>query len=231
MTTARPASRMRASRGLRDDPTCAAAGRPHVGQNFHPNSSSDPHAGQFKVVTFWPQCGQNVIGRPVGSGSLHERHRSPARGTTTRTPPLVFAVVVGVGIAAGVAFGVGARRSFGARLGAAAPPVEPELAARAAGGAAGLCLGRSGGAPLAPRAEPARCAVQPVEGASPRERPRFHRVRCPDSAARSGTARPSPARMLERRGSGFASTRAPPQRVAHPVVDDQIVARAGRAAR
>jgi hypothetical protein len=29
--------------------------RPHVGQNFQPTSSSEPHAGQFIVVTFCPQ--------------------------------------------------------------------------------------------------------------------------------------------------------------------------------
>src|SRR5215467_14778165 len=36
------------------------------------------------VVTFSPQCGQNVIVRPAGSTSLQERHRSPACGTTDR---------------------------------------------------------------------------------------------------------------------------------------------------
>src|SRR5262249_6016305 len=126
----------------------AAAGRPHEGQNFHPNSSSAPHAGQFKVVTFWPQCGQNVIGRPVGSGSLPERHRSPAWGTTARPPPLVFVVVVGVGIGAGVAFGVAAaaRGAEAVATGAGGAGGGADAAGGgggAAGGAAGLCFGRS----------------------------------------------------------------------------------------
>src|SRR5262249_46261942 len=63
---------------------CASAGRPHTGQNLQPTSSSEPHAGQFNVVTFWPQCGQNVIGRPIGSTSLQARHRSPASGVIAR---------------------------------------------------------------------------------------------------------------------------------------------------
>ncbi|MEO6876908.1 MAG: hypothetical protein ABI205_00400, partial [Gemmatimonadaceae bacterium] len=58
----------------------AGAGRPQMGQNFQPTSSSDPQAGQFTVVTFCPQCGQNVIARPGGSASSHARHRSPGCG-------------------------------------------------------------------------------------------------------------------------------------------------------
>src|SRR5512142_1659637 len=64
----------------------APTGRPHVGQNLQPTSSSEPHAGQFSVVRSWPQCGQNVIGRPGGSSSLHAVQRSPLCGTTTRGP-------------------------------------------------------------------------------------------------------------------------------------------------
>jgi len=63
-----------------------AAGRPQAGQNFHPSSSSDPQAGQFIVVRFWPQCGQNVIGRPTGKVSPHERQWSSGFGTTVRVP-------------------------------------------------------------------------------------------------------------------------------------------------
>jgi hypothetical protein len=64
----------------------ALAGRPQAGQNFHPSSSSDPQAGQFMVVIFCPQCGQNVIARPDGSDSPHERQRSSGFGTTVRMP-------------------------------------------------------------------------------------------------------------------------------------------------
>ena len=65
---------------------CVLAGRPQAGQNFQPNSSSDPQAGQFVVVRFCPQCGQNVIGRPAGSDSPHARHRSSWFGTSVRVP-------------------------------------------------------------------------------------------------------------------------------------------------
>lgn len=63
-----------------------AAGRPQVGQKFHPSSSSDPQAGQFIVVRFCPQCGQNVMARPSGSSPSHDRQRSPALGTIEPVP-------------------------------------------------------------------------------------------------------------------------------------------------
>ena len=77
----------------------ATAGRPQVGQNFHPTSSSDPHAGQFIVVTFWPQCGQNVTARPLGSTSLHD--------DTARRPAARPVREMITGCAVGVADGTG----------------------------------------------------------------------------------------------------------------------------
>jgi hypothetical protein len=84
-----------------------------MGQNFHPTSSSVPHASQLTTVKFWPQCGQKVIVRPAGSSSLQYRHRSPALATTARDPigegESLSRVGVGTDAAGGrvAAFGVG----------------------------------------------------------------------------------------------------------------------------
>ena len=48
----------------------ADAGRPQVVQNFQSSSNSVPHAMQFTIVRFCPQCGQKVTRRPAGSAPL-----------------------------------------------------------------------------------------------------------------------------------------------------------------
>ncbi len=50
--------------------------RPHVTQNFHPFSSSLPHAGQRDTERLFPQCGQYTTVRPSGSVPPQNRHPS-----------------------------------------------------------------------------------------------------------------------------------------------------------
>jgi hypothetical protein len=138
------------------------AGRPQAGQNFQPNSSSDPQAGQFVVVRFCPQCGQNVIGRPAGSTSPHARQRSSRFGTSVRDPTVGTAGFDARGVAGIDWTGTLGRVALAAGAGAGG----------AAGcGGAGAGGGDAGGADGCGAFAPAGGAAEPpaaIAGSSPR---------------------------------------------------------------